>query len=374
MNAILPPHWDPQLAADKVLANLVTVTSPVVKGAHDSDFVIVDGKAYIVYMANDVQPGEASTWPFVYNAMTIVDVATGELESTVTFAASEMKYQNASLPVGACFVPRIIEKDATTLRCFFASEDPEHRQSQTWYIDFNRVTRAFDWNIYQMLLETDAGLEPMQPVALHRHVAARGFARPLRSYGLYLVDSFKRIDGVVYAMMNNYPHGPSSLTVLNDQMNCLKVIGSQIYPTEPLLSETSFNKLPDGTLLAVSRQEGGSVNYMFSESRDGENWTPNEHRDTIVGGGCSKGTFDLFGGVYYLGWQDASQINGADRSIFNIDVSRDGANWERKYRFETERSFQYPVFRDWGGHVYVTVTQGGPSSCLKERIMFGRVE
>ena len=57
------------------------------------------------------------------------------------------------------------------------------------------------------------------------------------------------------------------------------------------------------------------------------------------------------------------------RSVFNVDVSRDGETWERKYRFETPETFQYPTFREHGGAVWLCVTQG-----RKERIMFGKLE
>ena len=110
------PTTDPKAAGDRVLAGLRNICQPQVKGAHDSDFVIVDGKAYIVYMANDVKPGEAPDWPFVYNALTVVDLATGAIDGTTTFAASEMRYDNETLPVGACFVPRIMPLDNRTLR------------------------------------------------------------------------------------------------------------------------------------------------------------------------------------------------------------------------------------------------------------------
>ncbi|MBU4460424.1 MAG: exo-alpha-sialidase, partial [Verrucomicrobia bacterium] len=91
-------------------------------------------------------------------------------------------------------------------------------------------------------------------------------------------------------------------------------------------------------------------------------------------GTSSKPTFDRFDGLYYLGWQEATKIGGVGRSVFNIDVSRDGSTWERKYRFETEKSFQYPTFRKYDGAVYLTVTQGDSSPSRKERIMFGRLE
>jgi hypothetical protein len=55
-------------------------------------------------------------------------------------------------------------------------------------------------------------------------------------------------------------------------------------------------------------------------------------------------------------------------------VSSDGRTWERKYRFETDRSFQYPVLREYGGRIYLTVTQGDLSPSRKERILFGVLE
>jgi hypothetical protein len=52
----------------------------------------------------------------------------------------------------------------------------------------------------------------------------------------------------------------------------------------------------------------------------------------------------------------------------------DGVRWERKYRFQTSRSFQYPVFRGSEDAIYLTVTQGDRSDSRKERIMFGLLE
>jgi hypothetical protein len=52
-----------------------------------------------------------------------------------------------------------------------------------------------------------------------------------------------------------------------------------------------------------------------------------------------------------------------------VDVSRDGKTWERKYRFENQRSFQYPTFHEHEGAIWLCVTQG-----RKERIMFGKLE
>jgi hypothetical protein len=94
----------------------------------------------------------------------------------------------------------------------------------------------------------------------------------------------------------------------------------------------------------------------------------------VSNGTTSKPTFDRFHDIYYLGWQEATQVNGIHRSVFNIDISVDGVRWDRKYRFETEKSFQYPTFREHRGSVYLTVTQGDVSKERKERIMFGKLE
>jgi hypothetical protein len=126
--------------------------------------------------------------------------------------------------------------------------------------------------------------------------------------------------------------------------------------------------------MAICRQEGGSKNYTFATSKDGRTWSPNEYRPSVTNGTNSKPTFDRFLGLYYLGWQESTRINGAHRSVFNIDVSVDGVNWERKYRFETEKSFQYPTFIEYRNGIYFSVTQGDLSDSRKERIMFGKLE
>ena len=113
---------------------------------------------------------------------------------------------------------------------------------------------------------------------------------------------------------------------------------------------------------------------MFTHSADGMHWQPHASLDLIRNGTNSKPTFDRFDGVYYLGWQEATRINGVARSVFNIEVSRDGVAWQRKYRFESEHSFQYPTFRQAEGGIWLTVTQGDVSESRKERIMVGRLE
>ena len=91
-------------------------------------------------------------------------------------------------------------------------------------------------------------------------------------------------------------------------------------------------------------------------------------------GANSKPTFDRFNDVYYLGWQDKTRVDNVHRSVFNVDVSHDGKSWQRKYRFETTKSFQYPTFHEHNGSIWLAVTQGDSDPSRKERIMFGKLE
>jgi hypothetical protein len=371
---LLPAGWNAKAEADRALTGLVTVTAPQVKGAHDAEMALVGDRAYIVAEVNDQQAGESAGWPGIYAALSVVNLKTLAVESVIPFARSGQAFENETLPVGACFVPRILQKDASTLRCFFASEQPGKRQAQTWFIDFNLASQTFGKQIRRAKLKTAAGVFDMQPQAFYADAAAQGFARPAVDFGLYLFDSFKVFDGKTYVALNNYPGGQNALAAVNAEMDTFEVVGHYNGAPETKLTESAVNRLPDGTWLAICRQEGGTRNYVFTQSKDGRAWTPGECRNTVPNGTSSKPTFDRMGGRYWLGWQEATGTGTVNRSIFNVEVSRDGANWERKYRFVTDRSFQYPTFREHGGHVYVCVTQGDSSPSRKERIVFGRVE
>ena len=377
---VLSPGWDPKREADAVMAGLVKVTADEVKGAHDADMVIVDGKAYIVYEANDRQPGEAPHWDYVYVALSVVDVATGAVEKVIPFARSAQVFDNETLPVGACFVPRILQKDDRTLRCFFASEAPGMRQAQTYIIDFDLGRQVFARTISRAKLQTTRGVFDMQPQYFHEDAVAQGFKRPACDYGLYAVDSFKSMDSFpnfqlkTYAMLNNFPGGQNALACLNAELDTFEILGHCNEPGELCLTEAAVNRLPFGPWMAIVRQDGGNQNYIIATSPDGRKWEPNTSMLSINGGGNSKPTFDKLDGVYFLGWQESATVNGVSRSIFNLDVSSEGKDWARKYRFETEKSFQYPVFRIYQGRIYFAVTQGDSSPSRKERIMFGRLE
>jgi len=375
---LLPVNWDAKVAGDRVMAGLVNLCPPVVKGAHDGDLVFRGGKAYVTYMANDVQPGEDPHWPYVYCNLAIVDPLTLRVERTETFAAGGKVYANRTLEPGACFVARILPKDESTLRLFFASEQPGVRQSQTWWLDFDLVKRAFDWNLHPATIETSLGKFPMQPKHFYDQAAAEGFAFPPVDYGVYFIDSFKQFGGRWHAVVNNFPIGQNAWAELNESLDGVRILGNFIQPTSDKLSEAAVNQLPDGNWLAIARCSNGDHNYRFARSEDGRTWSKAETWSEIPNGGSSKATLDRFGDVYYLGWQESTRFEGYDRSVFNVEVSRDGRMWERKYRFETTRSFQYPVFREWNGEIYLVVTQGNGQAFgspeNKAFISFGRLE
>jgi len=379
---IIPVGWDPIQAANRVMARLVKVTGPQVKGTHDAEFVCVGDRAYIVASANDVQQGENPEWPFMYVTMSIVNLKSLKLEKFIDFAKSEQAFENQTLPAGACIVPRIIRKNDGTLRCYFDSNDPGNRQSQVWYRDFDLKRGEFAPTLHKAKLKTAAGTFDFQPRHLHADAAAQGFSRVANDSTIHIFDSFKRFDGRIYVALNNFRGKQNALALVHDDLETFEVLGHFNQPESAALSESAVNRLPDGTWMAVVRsdipvRDGG--NYHFATSRDGRTWTAGRPMPQVPNGLGSKPTFDRFGDIYYLGWQERTRIKDAagrlvNRSVFNVDVSRDGQTWERKYRFESPNSFQYPTFHEHDGSIWLTVTQGDEDISRKERIMFGKLE
>ncbi|MCG8601500.1 MAG: exo-alpha-sialidase [Verrucomicrobiales bacterium] len=372
--SLIPETWNPALAGDLVLEHLVTVTAPQVKGAHDAEMAIVGDKAYIVAEVDDEATGESAARASIYSTLSIVRLDPVRLEKVIPIARGKQEFENETLPVGACFVPRIIQKDDKTLRCYFASERPGERQSQMWYRDFDLEKGEFAPTIHQAKLKTKAGTFPMQPQHFHADAVAHGFTKPAKDFGFYLFDSFKEFDGKIYVALNNFPGKQNALARIHDDFTTFEIVGHYNEPQSQQLSESAVNRLPDGTWMAICRDDAKGGNYHFTTSQDGLTWTKGEPRDFVPNGANSKPTFDKFGDLYYLGWQEATQIHGVHRSVFNVDISRDGKHWERKYRFETTKSFQYPTFREHDGVIWVCATQGDHSSSRKERIVFGKLE
>ena len=370
--SLIPSEWDPALAGDIVMRRLVNTSASRVKGAHDAEFVCVGDRAYIVAEANDVKAGESAGWPFIYATMSVVNLNTLKTERVIDFAKSEQKFENETLPVGACFVPRILQKDADTLRCYFTSEDPGKRQSQMWYRDFDLKRGGFTPTIHKAKLKTAAGTFDFQPQHFHADAAAQGFIKKASDSSFFIFDSFKRFDGRLHVALNNFTGKQNALSVVHDDLATFEVLGHYNEPQAEQLSESAVNRLTDGTWMAICRNDKG--NYHFTTSPDGRTWTPGRPLPQVPNGTNSKPTFDQFGGLYYLGWQEATRVQNISRSVFNVDVSKDGKTWERKYRFETTKSFQYPTFVETNGQIWFSVTQGDSDPSRKERIMFGRLE
>lgn len=369
---LAPAGWNPALAGDLVMEKLITVTAPQVKGAHDAEMVMVGDRAYIVAEVNDVRAGESAGWPEIYATLSIVRLDSVQLEDVIPIAKGEQIFENETLPVGACFVPRILQKDATTLRCYFTSEDPGKRQSQMWYRDFDLASGTFAPTIHRAKLKTAAGTFDFQPQHFHADAAAQGFVKPAVDSSFFLFDSFKRFDGKLHVAINNFTGKQNALALVHDDLATLEILGHYNEPQSQQLSESAVNRLPDGTWMAICRNDAG--NYHFTTSTDGRTWTEGREMPFVQNGGNSKPTFDKFGDLYYLGWQEATRIHGVSRSVFNVDVSRDGQSWERKYRFESTKSFQYPTFREHEGTIWLCATQGDTSASRKERIVFGKLE
>ncbi|WP_296455099.1 sialidase family protein [Rubinisphaera sp.] len=367
---LIPTKWDAALAGDQVMNHLVRVSAPQVMGAHDAEFVCVGDRAYIVEHDNDVQPGHGAGHK-MYCVLSIVNLKTLNVEKTIPMAKSEQVFENFTLPAGACFVPRILKLNGQFLRCYFASEDGANREAQTWYRDFDLRKETFESSIHKAKLKTSAGVFDMQPRHFYADAVAQGFQKPAKAFGLYLFDSFKQFDGKTYVAINNWPGKQNALALVHDDRITFEVIGHFNEPQSQQLSEAAVNRLPDGTWMAICRNDIG--NYHFTTSVDGRKWSEGEEMPFVQKGLNSKPTFDRFGGVYYLGWQENTRIDGCNRSVFNVDVSRDCQTWQRKYRFETPESFQYPTFHEHDGAIWLTVSQSDHKGST-DRIMFGKLE
>lgn len=366
---VLASGWDPVLEANRIMNRLVKVTPPRAKGAHDAEFVCVDDRAYIVEHDNDVEPGHGAG-KAMYCILSVVHLPTRSVEKTLLLAKAGQAFSNLTLPDAQTFVPRIIRKDAATLRCYFVCQ-PGEEQAQTWYRDFDLRRGMFAGAIHKAKLKTAAGVFDMQPRHLHADAMAQGFRKPTINYGMYIFDAFKRFDGKTYVALNNFPGKQNALAILHDDFETFEVIGHYNEPQDEQLSESAVNRLPDGTWMAICRNDAG--NYRFVTSTDGRIWTAGREMPHVRNGDNSKPTFDRFGDTYYLGWQESTRIGGCRRSVFNLDVSRDGRNWTRKYRFETPASFQYPTFHEHHGTIWLSVTQSDHLGST-DRIMFGKLE
>lgn len=192
--------------------------------------------------------------------------------------------------------------------------------------------------------------------------------------GPYFIE-IKIMGKVKYAVLNNFVIGQSAFVKFSKNLDECEVIGHVIRPYDRRMTEASVNRLPDKSYMAILRTDNKDLNYVVSVSgKNGKNWSEAGYAPFIPTGSNSKPIFEKFGNIYYLGWQESTRIDNVSRTVFNIDVSRDCVNWERKYRFETTKSFQYPSIRLYNDKIYVCATQGNSHHSRKEFISFGLLE
>ena len=246
-------NYSPEKAGDEVIKSMITVTDSVVKGAHDAHFLIHDGKAYIVYEANDVKEGEAAEWDFVYCAMSIVDLKTGAVEVKI-ISRGEQVFANETLDTGATFVPRIIKKDENTLRIFFTSERPNVRQSLMYYIDYDVKSGTLDQNVYRMKLLTPEGKVDFTPKAYYDLAIAAGMECFSSDHSAFIFDIME-YDGKKYVALNNFAGKQNALGMLNDTLDCISVIGHfGVGNSKVQLSESGIMRKNDGTWMSIIRK------------------------------------------------------------------------------------------------------------------------
>lgn len=192
--------------------------------------------------------------------------------------------------------------------------------------------------------------------------------------GPYFFDGVKNLNGTNYSVLNNFVIGQNAVVRLNNSLDTCEILGHVLQPYSEKFTEGAVTILPDSRLMVVLRKESGDYNYMASTSVDGRCWSDAFYLPNIKTGSRSKPMLEKINGVYYMGWQDKEMIENKGRSIFNIDVSVDGINWERKYRFCSVRSFQYPQIKEYAGNLYIAATQGLGDLSGKETIVFGKLE
>ena len=360
-----------QERANQILCNMVRVTQRRMRGTHDAQMVIVRGIAYIVYSANDIRPGEGYSGPEEYCAMSLVDVAENRLIATKEIAVPSQGFANTQLKAGACFVPRILQKDENTLRCFFLSMDVQNRETESWYRDYYISEGCFSDCIYPLWMETAQRKIRLSPTPFYEEAKKQGFSKALTQDGPYLFDVDKVIDGKRYVMLNLYSGQLNALAEFNDALDTLRIHSFIIEPQHEGLCEAAIEKRPDGHFVAILRNDVGNQNYRFALSEDGLNWTAANEWPIVENGSNSKPFLYRYGDLYCMGWQEKPE-----RSRFNIDVSYDFKHWIRAFAFnDLDFSLQYPSLYEWAGMLYICGTHGrlGGGYDLRDSIYFGQL-
>src|SRR5690606_39222634 len=116
---------------------------------------------------------------------------------------------------------------------------------QTYYLDFDLRTLEFSNRIKKMKIKTRLGTFDMQPHRFYYDATLNGFKRERKDYGMYNIDSFKKFDGKMYAVINNFAGGQNALSLLNKKLDAFTVLGHYNPSGSERLTESAFNRLPD---------------------------------------------------------------------------------------------------------------------------------
>ena len=351
----------PKAAGDAAMENMICVSSKEMRGTHDAQFICANGKAYIVYEANNEMAGENGTYAGQYSALAVVDLNTFTLESVEKFAYGGQKYANTNITKGSAFVPRVIQKDEYTLRFFFANIIKDTGE-YIYYVDYDLATATFDDEAYRLKIMTPEGEKPLTAELYIKLFRADGHACLDKYFGLYLFDIFE-IGDTKYIALNNFETGQNSLAKFNDTYDCIEIVGNigGVYDSV-MTTESGIVQRADGTWMAILRNERGDKNYRFSYSEDGKVWSEPVSKDFLQNGTHSKPTLTRYGDYYFMGWNEYS------REIFHLAYSKDGESWTPLYSFYAPTTFQYPEFEMYNGQMYFSVTTGS-----KEQICFGKL-
>ncbi len=358
----LSENHSPKAAADEVMQSMIRISSDEMKGTHDAQYVFANGKAYVVYEANNEKAGDPGTYEKEYSALAIVVLRSFTVESIEKFAYGQQEYSNVKLLKGSAFVPRVIRKDENTLRFFFSNIAVSGSSGYIYYVDYDLNTESFDDSAYRLNIMTENG-----PVYFTAQIYAKlfresGHACDDSTFGHFLFDIFD-VGNTKYVALNNYRGAQNSLAKFNDSYDCIEIIGNiggsyDSYRT----TESGIMQLKDGTWMAILRNHVGDKNYLFSYSEDGTEWSEPKREEWVTNGTTSKPTLARFGDYYFMGWNELS------RGLFHLAYSKDAKSWTTLYSFHSATTFQYPEFDMYDGQMYFSVTTGN-----KEQIYFGKL-
>ncbi|MBQ2118667.1 MAG: exo-alpha-sialidase [Clostridia bacterium] len=357
----LPASWSPEAAGERAMERMIPVTAPEVKGAHDAQFITAEGKAYIVYEADNFKAGESALNENEYAALSVVDLASFSLECCGPFARRGQTFAGRTLCKGNAFLPRVLRLERDTLRFFFTNVIPEEESAYHYYLDYDLPTGRFSDRLSLLRLRTPEGEGPLDAANYRALFRAAGHACEDRWFGVYLLDLFEEA-GTRYLALNNFVAGQNSLARFNRSCDCVEIVGhiGGVTPTEKT-TESGIARLPDGRWMAILRNEIGDKNYRFSYSRDGRLWSDPVSEPFLCGGVNSKPVLFTAGGYCFMGWNEGS------RTVYHLAFSADGRSWRTLFTFRSPATFQYPTFRFHAGELLFSVTTG-----QKERICFGK--